>query len=343
MTDDDSYEDHSDDELPPPHPSTSLSPTPIEEEQVSSSPLSSSSRDHTAPIQPCDMVEQLQSTFFTGLPPEIRRMIYTEVWRASNDTLRLHIHAASDGSKLTHTSCKCSAVESSLDEEDPMQMDSWPGWRGKNQPPRWFWHAWGLRLRWGVHWRCQADAMTAWKTRDDGTCVDERILRRGSYLDVFLTCKRMYAEAVESFFESTTLIFTASEDAYLFFIQQPHPYQFKIHALDFSFTHFKDHLFLQPIASKHPRLAAGSNVPVSREVWTPLMLCVREKLPELQWLRVHLSTSAPAERVEMFLEVLRTWVQEGYGKVEEKNDGLVYVGRGRQKAALEAAVDGPDP
>lgn len=151
-----------------------------------------------------------------------------------------------------------------------------------------------------------------------------------------------YAEAVESFFESTTLIFTASEDAYRFFIQQPHPYQSKIHALDFSFTHFKDHLFLQPIASKHPRLAVGRNVPVSREVWTPLMLCVREKLPELQWLRVQLSTSVPAERVEMFLDVLRTWVQEGSGKIEEKTDGLVYVGEGRQEAALRIAVAEPE-
>ncbi|ROW05795.1 hypothetical protein VMCG_05207 [Cytospora schulzeri] len=304
MNDDDSCEDHSDDDLPPPHPSTSLSPSPGQEELIASSP--SSLRTALSKIRPEDMNQQLQSAFFTSLPPEIR-------------------------------------LESNQDEEDPMQMDSWPGWRGKNQPPRWFWHAWGLRLRWGAHWRCQADAMTAWKTSDDGTCVDERSLRRGNYMDVFLTCKKIYSEAVESFFESTTLIFTASEDAYRFFVQQPHAYQSKIHALDFSFTHFKDHLFLQPIASEHPRLAVGSNVPVSQDVWKPLMLCVREKLPELRRLRVHLSTSAPPERVEMFLEVLRTWVQDGYGKIEERDDGLVYVGEGMQQAGLRSDVEEQEP
>lgn len=143
-----------------------------------------------------------------------------------------------------------------------------------------------------------------------------------------------YSEAVESFFESTTLIFTASEDAYRFFIQQPHPYHSKIHALNFSFTHFKDHLFLQPITTKQPRLAVGNNIPVSEEIWAPLMLCVREQLPELRWLRVHLSTSAPAERVEMFFDALRAWEQEGCGRIEEKNGGLIYIGEGRQYAEL---------
>lgn len=145
-----------------------------------------------------------------------------------------------------------------------------------------------------------------------------------------------YSEAVESFFESTTLLFTASEDAYRFFVQQPHPYQSSIHALDFSFTHFKDHLFLQPIATKNPQLAVGNNVPVYQEVWTPLTLCVREKLPELRWLRIHLSTSAPAE---LFLDALRKCAQEGYGEVEETNGGLVYIGEGSQHAMLSTAVE----
>lgn len=186
MNDDDSDGDHSDDDLPPPRPSSSLSPSPIPEE-----PIASSLQTPRLKINPDDMDQQHQCAFYTRLPPEIRRMIYTGVWCTSNDTLKLHIHAASDESKLTHTPCKCSSVQSSLEEEDPMQMDSWPGWGGKNQPPRWFWHALGLRMRWGAHWRCQADAMTAWKTTDDGTCVDERDLRRASYLNVFLTCKKM--------------------------------------------------------------------------------------------------------------------------------------------------------
>lgn len=178
------------DELPRPHASSNLSPsngTQLVEEAKNPYPVPGPSQ-----LSPqVDMDDQCSSAFFTCLPPEIRRMIYIEVWRASDDTMKLHIHGGSDGPRLDHTPCRCSAAESRLDDEDPMRMDSWPGWRGRNQPPRWFWHAWGLRLRWGAHWRCQADAMLAWKTREDGTCVDVRSLRRGSYMDVFLTCKRV--------------------------------------------------------------------------------------------------------------------------------------------------------
>ena len=73
-----------------------------------------------------------------------------------------------------------------------MRTDPWPGWRGRNQPPRWFWHAWGLRMRWGSpHWKCQAEAMLSWRARADGTCADERGLGSSSYLPVFLTSRRV--------------------------------------------------------------------------------------------------------------------------------------------------------
>ena len=76
-----------------------------------------------------------------------------------------------------------------------MRTDPWPGWRGRNQPPRWFWHAWGLRMRWGSpHWKCQAEAMLSWRARADGTCADEKGLAgsgSSSYLSVFLTSRRV--------------------------------------------------------------------------------------------------------------------------------------------------------
>ena len=130
-------------------------------------------------------------------------MVYTRVWRLSNPTLALHIHAACDGARLTHTPCctpsshppsSSAPVQEAgeAEEDDPMKTDPWPGWRGRNQPPRWFWHAWGLRMRWGSpHWRCQAEAMLSWRARADGTCADERSLGSSSYLPVFLTSRRV--------------------------------------------------------------------------------------------------------------------------------------------------------
>lgn len=144
-----------------------------------------------------------------------------------------------------------------------------------------------------------------------------------------------YGEAIEYFFESTTLIFTASEDAFRFFLQNGHSHMYKIRDLDLTFNHYKDHLFLQRIQSKHPHLPNGSNVPVASELWLPLMKCVRERLPELRSLRVHLSP--PESTGQVFMDLLRDWEREGYGWAEEQMDGMVYLEKGRQREALEGS------
>lgn len=145
--------------------------------------------------------------------------------------------------------------------------------------------------------------------------------------------KLRYAEAIESFLESTTLIFTASEDAYRFFVQHPHAHRARIRSVQLAFTHFRDHLFLQRLEPMHPRLPDSQlSVPVSWGVWTPLMRAVREGLPELRRLTVHLSAAAaPTAREEVFLDVLREWAAEGYGTVEEKAGGLIYTETGRPR------------
>lgn len=198
--------DDSDDEQRPAHPfAPDQSPASTADAQDGpSSSLVPEPASQAVPIQEAD--PQLQSAFFNRLPPEVRRMVYTHVWRLSNPTLALHIHAACDGARLTHTPC-CTTTSSTYwsspsscsmpaqeaeEEDDPMRTDPWPGWRGRNQPPRWFWHAWGLRMRWGSpHWKCQAEAMLSWRARGDGTCADERGLGSGSYLPVFLTSRRV--------------------------------------------------------------------------------------------------------------------------------------------------------
>ncbi|KAG6364045.1 hypothetical protein INS49_009148 [Diaporthe citri] len=305
---------YSDDEQRRAHPfAPGQSPAPTGDAQGASPPSSTPAAPQAVPVQEAD--PQAQSAFFNRLPPEVRRMVYTHVWRLSNPTLALHIHAACDGARLTHTPCCTTPSPPGLmsveeageaEEDDPMRTDPWPGWRGRNQPPRWFWHAWGLRMRWGSpHWKCQAEEMLSWRARADGTCADERGLGSSGYLPVFLTSRRVYAEAIESFLESTTLIFTASEDAYRFFVQHPHRHRARVRSVQLAFTHFKDHLFLQRIEPRHPRLPDSQlGVPVS-------------------------AAAAPTAREEVFLDVLREWAAEGYGTVEERAGGLVYTETGR--------------
>lgn len=153
----------------------------------------------TGPAKPNN--KQPQSLFFTHLPLEIRRLVYAQLFGATNPLMKMHVHAACDGAHLTTTPCRYvpAATYSTRDDArdddaaaaDPMQTDPWPGWRGRNQPPRWFWHAWGLRLRWGPHWTCQAAAMRDWEARADGTSVDFRGQRGLGWMGMFLTCRQM--------------------------------------------------------------------------------------------------------------------------------------------------------
>lgn len=171
--------------------------------------------------------------------------------------------------------------------------------------------------------------MMDWKARGDGTCADLRG-RKGGWMGMFLSCRLMYGEAIEYFFESTGLIFTASEDAYRFFLQTPHSQLSKIHDLDLIFGHFKDHLFLQPIQSQYPTLPNNSSAPVASELWLPLTKYVREKLPELRSLLIRLSP--PLGKGQAFMDLLRDWERDGHGWVEEQMDGMIYLEKGRQRA-----------
>lgn len=162
---------------------------------------------------------------------------------------------------------------------------------------------------------------------DQGVCSDNRPGRGGEktpYLNVFLTCKFMYAESIESLFEIATLVFTASEDAFRFFVQQPHPYLSSIRRLDFCFSHHKDHLFLHRIASKHPQLSCCQTVPIGWDIWAPLMTCVKETLPDLQTLNIHLAHQAHS-REEKFLRLLDTWDTAGVFKVQRKARGTRHI------------------
>lgn len=197
--DDEDEAEHSDDTetattttTPPPHP------RPVQPGLSTHSSSSSARQTTTTPAKPN---KQPQSLFFTHLPLEIRRLVYAQLFGATNPLMKMHVHAACDGARLTTTPCRYQQVpaaatsNSTRDDDDaaddPMQTDPWPGWRGRNQPPRWFWHAWGLRLRWGPHWTCQAAAMRDWEARADGTSVDFRGQRGLGWMGMFLTCRQM--------------------------------------------------------------------------------------------------------------------------------------------------------
>lgn len=118
-------------------------------------------------------------------------------------------------------------------------------------------------------------------------------------------------------------------------MQNPHSYLHKLHSLDLAFSHFKDHLFLQRIEALHPRLPdSSSTAPVGWELWVPLMLTVREQMPNLARLRVQLSP--PSAKAEGFVDVLREWEREGYGWVTEQADGVVYLEMGRRRTVVGA-------
>lgn len=210
-----------------PHPQ--LQPSVAAAASLSSSPSLPTTTPPLSNTNTPDPSAQLQSAFFTHLPPELRRLCYTHLYAATNPLSKMHLHASCDSARLTITPCVYTphALFSSRleDERDPMSMDPWPGWglagvdaaaaaaaagnsngntamATTTQPPRWFWHAWGLRVRWRGHWKCQAEAMMQWKALADGTCEDLRAKGRNGgtreggqgtgWMGLFLSCRRMY-------------------------------------------------------------------------------------------------------------------------------------------------------
>lgn len=107
---------------------------------------------------------------------------------------------------------------------------------------------------------------------------------------------------------------------------------YKIRDLNLTFKHLKDHLFLQRIESKHPHLPNSSSAPVASELWLPLTNCIRERLPELQSLRIHLDP--PSARGQVYTNLLWDWESKGYGWVEEQKDGMIYLEQGRRREWL---------
>ncbi|KAK0642088.1 hypothetical protein B0T16DRAFT_336534 [Cercophora newfieldiana] len=263
--------------------------------------------------------DQDTSIFFSKLPLELRRQIYSEVWRsylgspsaspssphASETDLRLHIYTDGSGrGSFRHTQCR---IHRGLPGQDDVQViEPWPfDTTNKHTPPMWFWFAWVMRLHWDKHWKCQHQIMKRW----DPQTGNAKPAEPSPFLPLFLTCKKMYLESLTSLFETVTPVFTSSEDAYRFFLQRPHPFLGSIRSLEFSFTNPNDHLFLaqvqrergppvkepepepEPAPAPVPSAAANAHacmiMPCRLEVfgqtlWAELAQGVRGAIPDLK-------------------------------------------------------------
>ncbi|KAK0741519.1 hypothetical protein B0T18DRAFT_330745 [Schizothecium vesticola] len=213
------------------------------------------------PRSPAD--DQDTSTLFSRLPLEIRRLIYLEVWRdyvhfpgqPGVPGLRLHLY--NDGLEdaygvLRHA--RCLVHKGSPAEHDSQIMPSpFETTHGSYAIPTWYLFAWHLRKHWGNHWKCQSAIMQRWVPATGAEVAPER----SPFLAVFLTCKKMYWEAIASLFNHTTLVFTSSEDAYRFFVHDQHPFADGVRSLELNFTNPNDHLFLAPVQRETPACDAA--------------------------------------------------------------------------------------
>ncbi|KAK4224454.1 hypothetical protein QBC38DRAFT_485461 [Podospora fimiseda] len=280
-------------------------------------------RDISREEMEATQVDQDLSPFFTRLPLEIRLQIYREVWKGYLKTARLvssnigtdlRIHLYTDDSLsntpgvkvFRHTRCQTHPCdpphEDTLYASTPWlhEIDINPD----HPAPGWFWYAWVLRIHWGKHWKCQHVVQRRWDPKT-GTTKDAP---RSPFLPVFLTCKQMYVEAITSFLNQVTLIFTCSRDAERFLIKKPHPYLAAVKCLEFSLANNNDSLYLADIwreaAGQRNRGAYPNEppedeeelLPVSAErqeprilgkaLWQNLIAGMRQTIPNLRDLEI---------------------------------------------------------
>ncbi|KAI1340210.1 hypothetical protein F5Y15DRAFT_51762 [Xylariaceae sp. FL0016] len=169
--------------------------------------------------------EQLNSAFFQKLPIEIRKMIYAFAWPGSHD----HRYHEPNGRHLhfkdghwTNTRC----VMSKDDEDLDLIQKNMDLIRNTGQGNLLMWQR-RLASTWGSrHWRCEERVEYGGPTRIDQTHI-------GS---VMMVCKRMYPEALESYFECHKLIFNDISSSHRLLVYQPSPYIKNIRHLDLTFS-----------------------------------------------------------------------------------------------------------
>ncbi|KAK2008995.1 hypothetical protein LZ32DRAFT_434712 [Colletotrichum eremochloae] len=182
---------------------------------------------------------QLQSSFFSAFPLEIRQSIYSYLWLAAGTTQHVYKSSASVFAPLSH--CRCIA---DLDAEDIREIElsrvlSTPpadsatlrdGMGPGSADERDAIIDWRFRLvsTWCNHWQCEEEPPVL-RTIDDNSPSEEgseeeqtspesrknrrRVLVKefSPFLSILLTCKRMHGEAVDSLYESTAFSFIGTD------------------------------------------------------------------------------------------------------------------------------------
>ncbi|GKT63804.1 hypothetical protein ColTof4_04617 [Colletotrichum tofieldiae] len=245
---------------------------------------------------------QLQSSFFSALPLEIRQSIYGYLWLAAGSTQHVYKSSASTLAPLSH--CQCIA---DLDAEDireielarvlntpadPATLESGVGPGSTDE--RDAITEWRFRVvsTWCNHWQCEEEPPIL-RTIDDDTLEAERDEKQTSlksqknqrqllvkefspFLAIPLTCKRMYGEAIDSIYDSTTFSFIGT-DAFSRFL--------KTTASDSLFRITKLNLTWRAPIETYMDLDAEEAV-AERIKWNELWAEVALKIPRIRELRI---------------------------------------------------------
>ncbi|KAI1497755.1 hypothetical protein F5X99DRAFT_354384 [Biscogniauxia marginata] len=170
---------------------------------------------------PSDFNEQQNSLFFQKLPIEVRKMIYSFVWRGTYD----HMYHVPNGRHLYFkdghwVNMRC--VMSEADEDPDLIQKNMDFVYNSGQGDLLLWQR-RLASTWGSrHWRCEERIKYGRTGAIDRTNIG----------CMMMVCKRMHPEVMESVFESHNFIFNDLFSAHNFFVCIPSPYLFHLRYLD---------------------------------------------------------------------------------------------------------------
>ncbi|EHA47933.1 hypothetical protein MGG_09329 [Pyricularia oryzae 70-15] len=242
--------------------------------------------------------EQLSSLFFTRLPPELRCMIYAQVWSDAAGNGRMHLDSGgSADAPLRHVPCIVGHVQlggvNATGAQHPEQGMLW----------------WTQNQLLAVHWAAHAECAMASRLRPirDTIALDPQLEEeqpgQGSFMPLFLTCKRVYSESITTLFETTTLIFQSSLDATKFFTppqdRLPNRYFPTLRSIEINLAYEYDHVYLHSIANPegHPRLPGADGVMVGMAAWDRLVRTLAAAAPELGGLEVFVGGMPPTGKL----------------------------------------------
>ncbi|KAI1332339.1 hypothetical protein F5Y16DRAFT_357556 [Xylariaceae sp. FL0255] len=189
---------------------------------------------------------QLKSTFFGQLPLEIREMIYTECFVASD--LKQHIYQNSDG-RVTHSPCVFERGEVDERNHEIQRLMDRQGQNRRGSRSRSSLvvdEVWAARFSspWHEHWRCKEEMVHSGQGSQNPLDVadgqpDRR--HRTLFLPILLLCKRTYLEAFQILYASATFVFTDLETAHRTLVSPNKAFPTNIlRSLNFSFSESYD-------------------------------------------------------------------------------------------------------